>query len=199
MTEPVNPEIKEPIIEEKAPEAAAPPPPPPEDPLVVLQRQLDEMKDKYLRSLADQENARKRLSKEKQEIIGYAIESTVGDFLPVIDHFENAMRFADAASGEVKNWAMGFQMILSQFKQVLQNYSISAYTSEGETFDPTYHDAVETIETSDVSEGTVLKEFTKGYKSASRVIRPARVQVAKAPRKAVEPASEPAPAAQEEN
>jgi molecular chaperone GrpE len=172
---------------------------PPEDPMESLQKQLQEMKDKYLRTLADGENARKRLAKEKQEIVSFGIENTICDFLPAIDNFENALKFAESASSEVKNWAVGFQMILNQFKQVLQNYGICAFQSEGCLFDPNYHDAVETEETLNVPESTVLKEFTKGYKSASRTIRPARVKVARAPRKAAEPDPDPVSAAPSEN
>jgi molecular chaperone GrpE len=98
----------------------------------------------------------------------------------------------------VKSWAIGFEMILAQFKQVLSNYGVAAFHSEGAQFDPLLHDAVETHETTEAPEGTILKEFTKGYKSAVRTIRPARVKVAKAPRKAAEPAPEPAQMLQNE-
>ncbi len=154
-----------------------------ETPPVDLQQQLEEMKDKYLRALAEGENARKRLAKEKQEMLRFGIDNAIGELLPAIDNFENALRFADAASGEVKNWAMGFQMILSQFKEILHNHGIVAFHSEGNLFDPNYHDAVEIVETDEAPDGTILQEFTKGYKSATRTIRPARVKVAKAPRK----------------
>jgi molecular chaperone GrpE len=180
MTETTEPDTSAPEPE-KEPEAA-----PSIDPMAALQKELEEMKDKYLRTLADGENARKRLAKEKQEIISFGIENTISDFLPAIDSFENALRFADAASGEVKNWAVGFQMILSQFKQVLQNYGISAIETQGALFDPNFHDAVEIEETTDFPEGTIIQEFTKGYRSAARTIRPARVKVARLPRKSIE-------------
>lgn len=150
---------------------------------ITLQMQLDEFKDKYLRALADGENTRKRLAKEKQEMLRFGIENAIGEFLPVIDNFETALRHADAASSEIKNWAFGFQMILSQFKEVLHNHGILAFHSEGCQFDPSFHDAVEIAETDDIPEGTILQEFTKGYKSALRTIRPARVKVARATRK----------------
>ncbi|MBF8262718.1 MAG: grpE [Parachlamydiales bacterium] len=195
MTEPTD----APPMPEVAAEEVAPPALIPEDPMEVLQKQLQEMKDKYLRNLADGENARKRLAKEKQEIVSFGIENIICEFLPAIDNFENALKLADSASGDVKNWAVGFQMILNQFRQVLQNYGITPFQSTGCLFDPNYHDAVETAETSDVPEGTILKEFSKGYKSASRTVRPARVSVARAPRKAVEPDPDPIAAATTEN
>lgn len=155
-----------------------------------LQTQLDEFKDKYLRALADGENARKRLAKEKQDMLRFGIDNAIGEFLPVIDNFETALRHADAASTEIKNWAFGFQMILAQFKEVLHNHGIVAFHSEGCQFDPSYHDAVEITETDEVPEGTILQEFTKGYKSALRTLRPARVKVARAPRKTDLPEAE---------
>jgi molecular chaperone GrpE len=165
-----------------------------------LQKQLDEMKEKYLRTLADGENARKRLAKERQEILSYGIENAISEFLPAIDNFENAMRFAESESSEVKNWAVGFEMILGQFKQVLNDHGIFAFHSEGTMFDPNCHDAVEILETTEALEGTILHEFTKGYKSASRTIRPARVKVARVPqKKETDPADLPAETIQTKN
>lgn len=138
-------------------------------------------KDKYLRALAEQENMRKRIQKEKQEMVGFGIENAIAEFLPAIDNFENALRFAESAAGEVKNWAKGFEMILSQFKEVLLNHGIVSFHSEGNTFDPLFHEAVEIVETTEFPDGTVMHEFAKGYKSANRTIRPARVKVAKHP------------------
>lgn len=144
----------------------------------------DDWKEKYFRSLAEQENMRKRMQKEKQETLRYCYDNCISEFLAPLDNLENALRFADQASSEVKNWAMGFQMILTQFKEVLHNHGVVAFHSEGNTFDPHYHEAVEILETDEHAEGTILKEFTKGYKSASRTIRPARVKVAKRPKMA---------------
>jgi molecular chaperone GrpE len=143
----------------------------------------EDWKDKYLRAIAEMENMRKRMQKERHEVARFGIENAVGEFLPAIDNFENALRFAEAASGEIKSWAMGFEMILAQFKEVLHNYGIVSFHSEGNTFNPQYHEAVEIVETTDAPDGTILHEFTKGYKSASRTIRPARVKVAKHPQK----------------
>ena len=99
--------------------------------------------------------------------------------MPIIDSFDKALKSADQVSEEVKTWAFGFQMFLSQFREVLHNHEIVAFHSEGNVFDPHYHEAVETMETDEYPEGTILEEFSKGYKSAKRVIRPSRVKVAK--------------------
>jgi molecular chaperone GrpE len=152
----------------------------------ALETELAEYKDKYIRLLAEMENTRKRLFKEKTESTRFAIENVITEFLPTIDSFENALKFAENMTGEVKTWAAGFQMFLAQFKETLHNNGIVAFHSEGNQFDPHNHEAVETVETKDFPEGTILKEFSKGYKSSARTIRPARVQVAKKPEESAE-------------
>ena len=146
-----------------------------------LETELKECQNKYLRLLAEAENARKRMTKEKTDSIKYMVENTVCEFLPILDNFENALNLADKGSEEVKKWATGFKMILSQFKDVLFNHDIIAFHSVGNNFDPHFHDAMEIEETIDHPEGIILEEFAKGYKSSSRTIRPARVKVAKKP------------------
>jgi len=143
---------------------------------------VEDWKDKYLRALAEQDNIRKRMQREKQEMAKFGIENSISDFLPAIDNFENALRFADSATGDVKNWAMGFQMILSQFKEVLHNQGVVSYHSVGNTFDPQFHEAVEIVETLEQPDGMIIQEYSKGYKSSNRTIRPARVKVAKHPK-----------------
>lgn len=149
--------------------------------LEALRKELAETKDKYLRVLAESENARKRLQKEKQEMVQYAIQSLVAEFLTPIDHMENALGFAQQMSDEVKHWAVGFQMILSQFKDVLTINGVASFPSEGMHFDPHRHEAVETVETTKVPPGTVVEECLKGYTMGDKIIRPARVKVSKAP------------------
>lgn len=137
-------------------------------------------KDKYFRVLAEAENARKRLIKEKQEMIQYSLQNLICDFLPPIDQMENALKHADKSSDEVKQWSIGFQMILTHFKDVLSNNNVQAYESIGKPFDPYLHEAVEMVETNEFPSGTVVEENLRGYKIGDRVIRPARVKVAKA-------------------
>lgn len=148
--------------------------------LESMRRELAEVKDKYLRVLAESENARKRLQKEKQENVQYAIQNIIVDFLNPIDHMENALGYAQQMSDEVKHWAVGFQMILTQFKDVLSNNGVIPFPSEGQPFDPHRHEAIEMVETSAVPPGTVVEESLKGYLMGDKVIRPARVKVSKA-------------------
>lgn len=161
------------LFQEEAPSA--------EEPKAEKPPAEENWKEKYFLSLAEQENMRKRMQKEKQETLRYCYENCISEFLAPLDNLENALRFTEQAAPEVKNWAMGFQMIATQFKEILHNHGVVAFHSEGNTFDPHCHEAVEILETEEHAEGTILKEFTKGYKSASRTIRPARVKVAKKP------------------
>lgn len=149
--------------------------------LEKLKHDVAEFKDKYLRVLAESENARKRLQKEKQEMIQYALQNLIVDFLNPIDHMENALKYTQQMSEEVKHWAIGFQMILTQFKDVLTNNGVSSFESEGKPFDPHFHEAVEVIVSGDFPPNTVIDESLKGYKMGDRIIRPARVKVSKSP------------------
>jgi len=152
-----------------------------------LQRELTDYKDKYLRLLADGENSRKRLQKERQEITRYAVESLIVDFLHPLDNLENALRFAQDMSEDVKTWAYGFQMILAQFKDVLAQNGIVAIESLGKPFSPHDHEAVEMIATSQEPPGTIIEECVRGYRLGERTIRPARVKVAKSIKENTEP------------
>lgn len=149
--------------------------------LKMAQKEALEFKEKYFLSLAELENMRKRLQKEKQEMTRFAAESILVEFLTPIDSFENALKFTENMSPEVKNWALGFNMLLTQFKDVLSNQGVTAFHSKGTLFDATLHEAVEAEETENAKEGIILEEFLCGYKKGDRVLRPARVKVAKQP------------------
>ena len=140
---------------------------------------LEDYKDKYLRLLAEVDNTRKRMHKEKQEMIRFTTENVMTELLLPIDNLENALKCTDSLSSELKNWAQGFSMILGQFKEVLSHHGITPFASEGEMFDPTLHYAIESEESDSIPEGTILKEFVKGYRSKEHIIRPAKVKVAK--------------------
>lgn len=141
--------------------------------------QAAEYKDKYLRGLAESENVRKRMQKERQDLVQYAIQNVILDFLTPIDHFENALKFTQQAVPEVQHWAVGFQMILNQFKDVLAANGVTPLEALGKPFDHNWHEAIEMVATSDYPPGTVVEECVRGYKMGDRVLRPARVKVSK--------------------
>lgn len=146
-----------------------------------IEEELKECKDKNLRQLAEMENMRKRLQKEKLEMTRFSIENLITEFLIPMDNLENALKFTGQMSEETRQWAMGFQMILTQFKDILSGHGVVAFDSEGTQFDPHKHQAIEIEETDDQPEGLILKEFVRGYRSGERTIRPARVKIAKKP------------------
>ena len=139
----------------------------------------EDYQDKYFRLLADMENARKRLQKEKHEMTRFAIENVIAEILLPVDTLESALGFTEQMSEDTRNWARGFEMILAQFKEILVSHNITTFHSKGEIFDPHKHEAVEVEETDEHDEGTILHEFLKGYKSGDRILRAARVRVAK--------------------
>lgn len=147
-----------------------------------MQEQLNEMQGKNLMLLAEMENARKRMQKEKIDMNRFAVENVISEFLAPLDQLENALGFTDKMNEETRNWALGFNMILGQFKEVLSSHGIDPFHSEGEMFDPYKHEAIETEETHEYPEGHIIKEFVKGYQAGDRIVRAARVKVAKAPK-----------------
>jgi len=139
--------------------------------------ELKEYKEKYLRLLAEIDNTRKRMQKEKQEMTRFAVDNVIAEILGPIDNLENALQFTQHMSEEMRNWAQGFLMILGQFKDVLANHGVTAFHSEGMPFNPQMHHAIETEVTTEKPEGTILKEYIKGYRSGDHIIRPASVKV----------------------
>lgn len=172
---------KEENVEEKEPERE------PKDVTITdielehLRNEVKQNQDKYLRELAESKNLLRRMQKEKQELMQHSVRSLVSEFLNPIDQMEKALTFASEGSDEVKNWAIGFEMILKQFKDVLVINGVKSYESLNKPFDPHYHEAVESIETDEHPEGTVIEELLKGYQMGERVVRHARVKVAKKP------------------
>ncbi len=150
--------------------------------LEALNEEVRANKDKYLRALADGENLRKRMMKEKEDYSRYNVANAIADFLHPLDNLEKALGFTDKMSDEVKNWAVGFQMILSQFKDALAANGVTPIETLGKHFDPHLHEAVETVETDQQPPGTILEEFTRGYMMGEKMIRPARVKVSRKPK-----------------
>jgi len=150
------------------------------DEMELLKDQVKQEQEKYFRALADMENSRKRMQKEKHDTTRFAVENMINEFLAPLDNFENALSFAHQHSEETQNWAKGFEMILTQFKDILANHKVTSFQSEGLKFDPHLHEVIEMEETEKYEDGTIIQEFVRGYKCGDRILRPARVKVAKA-------------------
>ncbi len=167
-------------LSEQAAAEAASPPAAKSLTLAEATAELAETRNRLLRLAADFENFRRRSTREKEDASKYAIQTFLEKLLPVLDNLEMAQKAAtDAgASGALHD---GVGMILGQLHGVLREAGVEEIHAAGGPFDPALHEAISQQESSDVAEGTVLKQFQKGYKLNGRLVRAARVVVARAP------------------
>ena len=128
---------------------------------------------KYLRLMADFQNYKRRVEKEKSDIYAYANEKIVSELLNVIDNFERALQHECADERYVE----GMQMIFKQFAGVLEKAGLEEITAEGEDFDPNFHNAVMTEDNPEFGSGKVTEVLQKGYLLNKKVIRPSMVKV----------------------
>ena len=143
--------------------------------LVVLQAELEEQKDRYLRLQADYDNYRRRTQKEKSELSIQVTQDLIADLLPVVDNFERAL----AATGQdADSIRAGVEMVNRQFVSILEQNGLEAINTENDAqFDPNFHQAVMREENTDKPDGTILQELQKGYMVKGKTIRPSMVKV----------------------
>ena len=148
--------------------------------LEQTEKEKHDLYDRLLRTTADFDNFRKRVSREKDELIRYGNEKLARELLPVIDNFERALQQAENSTDN-KALREGIEMILKQFIAVLEKFGVKDFTSVGQPFDPNKHEAMVHQESSEHEENSVLSEFQKGYYLHDKLLRPALVAVAKKP------------------
>jgi molecular chaperone GrpE len=141
-----------------------------------VQKDLEELKDRYVRKLAEFENHKKRSERERQEYFKIALAGFVHDFLPVMDNFERALEHARPADLE-SDFGQGIVIIRKQLGELWKRYGLIPIDTSG-AFDPNLHEAVATEETDAVAPNTILAELQKGYFLNDRLIRPSFVKVA---------------------
>lgn len=129
---------------------------------------------KYMRLMADFQNYKRRVEKEKSNIYAYANEEIVNDLLDVLDNFERAL---EHETDDI-SFKEGMDMIFGQLKDVLTGSGVEEIKAVGEVFDPNFHNAVMTEDTEEVESGKVSEVLQKGYILKGKVIRPAMVKVA---------------------
>jgi len=134
----------------------------------------DDMKDRYLRTLADFENFRKRTEREKADFYKYALSGLVRELLPVLDNFDRALEHAE----EGDDFHKGVLMIYKQLYGVLEKYGLKPIDDSGVPFDPKIHEAVVREDDPSVPSHTVVAVLQKGYFIHERLLRPAMVKVA---------------------
>ena len=158
---------------EEAPEAE-------EDPLAAAEAEAARYKDQLLRTAADFDNYRKRSRREAEEAERRGRDELLRELLPVFDNLERASSHAASAS-DVKALADGIEMVMRQFLDTLGRLGVERILAVGAAFDPTVHEAIQQIETSDFEPGQVAQEVQAGYRTKDRLIRPSMVVVAKRP------------------
>ena len=142
--------------------------------------ECEEWKQKYLYTLAELENFRKRVAKERSELIKYGSRDVFYDLLEITDNFGRVIE-ADKKESDPKIIVQGIEMIYDQLMKLLQKHEVKPIESLEKEFDPNVHDAMQKVPVSDSKPGTVIQEIQKGYKYRDKVLRPARVIVAEEP------------------
>jgi molecular chaperone GrpE len=137
--------------------------------------------DKYLRERADLENYRKRVQKEKEEILKYGNESFILELLPAVDNLERAL--SHASEEELTAVIEGVKLTYSMLLSTLKKFGVTPLeTPAGTPFDPNFHQAMSQVPTADQEPNTIVSEYQKGYLLNDRLLRPAMVTVAIAPK-----------------
>lgn len=170
-----------------------PEPPAAAEDVATLQRELEAerertktLQDRWQRAAADLANLRRRTEEERGEMEKFASMVVVQEILPVVDNFERALATIPGNLAML-TWVQGMMLIERHLLAILERQGLSAIDVQGRVFTPYEMDAVAERETDEAAPGTVLQEYQKGYTMHGRVIRPALVEVAKAP---VNPAPE---------
>lgn len=145
-----------------------------EQKLQELENNLKDANDKFLRTLAEYDNYRKRSVREKEQAYADSKASVLSEILPVLDNFERAAGNRDAS---LEDYQKGIDMIFKQFQDILTKLGVESFGEKGETFDPNLHSAVMHTEEEGEPENTISEVFSKGYKLGDKILRPAVVKV----------------------
>ena len=143
-----------------------------------LKAELNKYKDIALRSVADLDNYRKRMAREKDDAIRYANASFLERLIPILDNFELGLQAAKAGGGQsaVQD---GMMMVFKQLQDFLASSGVETIDATGQHFDPNLHEAIAQEQNPEIAEGFVIRQLRKGYRLKDRLIRPANVVVSK--------------------
>ena len=147
-------------------------------PLAAALAEAEDWKAKAYRTAADLENARRRFTREREELRKFGIEGLLKDLFPILDNLERASNHAPNADDPV---VQGVKMVVSQFTTVLKNRGATPFDPAGEEFNPQLHEAMSQIPTTDCPPGHIAQVYQRGWMLHDRLIRPAMVVVGMAP------------------
>ena len=148
------------------------------DELLGKSKEMSELHDKFLRTHAEFENARRRLEKDKIDFMRFANESFIIDFLPILDSLEISEKHIKEAK-DFKAVQEGVDMIQGQIQKFMKDIGVEKVKTVGEKFDPHFHEAVETEESADKEDGLIVAELKPGYRLNGKLLRPAMVRIVK--------------------
>lgn len=148
-----------------------------EEKLTLAEQKAHENWEKSVRALAELENVRRRAERDISNAHRYGLEKLINSLLPVIDSLEQALQLADKHEDTAMH--EGLELTMKLFLDVLAKQDVKQLDPQGAVFDPQQHEAMSIQESADAAPNTVLAVFQKGYMLNDRVIRPARVIVAK--------------------
>ncbi len=150
--------------------------------LEEAEQKAAENHEKYLRAVADLENYKKRAAKEKADALAYGNEMLIRDVLPIIDSLDRAMGVACNAA-DMDAFKKGFDLVKEQLVCCLGKHGVEKIEAIGTVFNPHLHEALLQVESAEHKESNVVEEFEKGYLLRGRLLKPAKVSVAKSPTK----------------
>ncbi len=145
----------------------------------VLQKENQELRDKYLRLYAEFDNYKKRTLKEKVDLMKTASADVIKNLLPVLDDFDRAKKNADD-DNSTEEFSEGVTLVYNKLYNTLKNKGLQPMESDGEAFDPDFHEAITEIPApSDEMKGKIIDTIEKGYMLNDAIIRHAKVVVGK--------------------
>jgi molecular chaperone GrpE len=137
----------------------------------------DQLLDRLARLQAEFENARKREARERADFRDFAVSGAIEQFLPVLDNFHLAL----GSAGSVEQLRAGIELIVKQMEDVLRALNVQPVESVGARFDPRVHEALESVDRTDLPDHQVLEEVRRGYRIRERLLRPALVRIVNNP------------------
>jgi molecular chaperone GrpE len=143
-----------------------------------VRAERDNLFDRLARLQAEFDNARKREQRERTDYRSFAIADAVEQFLPVLDNFRLALN----SGGSAEQMRTGVELIAKQMEEVLRSLNVTPVETVGEPFDPRVHEALDSVERTDLPDHQVIEEVRRGYRIKDRLLRPALVRIAVNPR-----------------
>lgn len=144
-----------------------------------LQEKYDKLNSQYIRLAADFDNFRKRQAQERESLLKYGAENTLKKLIEVLDNFDRGEKAIENVE-DVQQVKDSFNLVLKQMRETLTKLGLEVIETEGQEFNPNFHEAVMQTPTSEYDEGIIINELQKGYRIGDKVLRPALVNVASA-------------------